>query len=282
MVRIKRKESYWYNQIGSVAAADKPGKIRYPITVRFTAVNYAGINTNNFNYDEVEEVEPEECSFAKRTDAFQGAINVVGLGRNTDENMEKPLGCFKGYSSRSFRTLLAKHLDGGFPIGDIHTIVKDPYNDLKAHAVDAVCTIAFTVRELIDEGYSIDAIQKPDADLYAKFVNYLKTKTKFEGASGHVEFEGNDRPNYLNIQQMIGVQYEEVGIVTPEGEIRYINDGPSNASWTKEYPVPPVPEPYFPWFLFQIVAPILIVTCPMCLACYKVLANKGESGMQVS
>lgn len=56
-VRIKRKESYWFNQVGQVAAADKPGKGgRYPITVRFDSVNYSGVNTNNFSYDEVEEV----------------------------------------------------------------------------------------------------------------------------------------------------------------------------------------------------------------------------------
>ena len=55
-VRIKRVESYWYNQVGSVAAADKPGSVRYPVTVRFEAVNYAGVNTNNFAHDELEEV----------------------------------------------------------------------------------------------------------------------------------------------------------------------------------------------------------------------------------
>ena len=55
-VRIKRKESYWYNKVGSVASADKPGLIRYPVVVRFEAVNYAGVNTNNYSYDELEEV----------------------------------------------------------------------------------------------------------------------------------------------------------------------------------------------------------------------------------
>ena len=59
-VRIKRKESYWYNKVGQVAAADKPGSGRYPVTVRFDSVNYSGVNTNNFSYDEVEEVPKEK------------------------------------------------------------------------------------------------------------------------------------------------------------------------------------------------------------------------------
>jgi len=54
-VRILRKESYWFNQIGTVAAVDKSG-IRYPVVVRFESVNYAGTNTNNFALDELTEI----------------------------------------------------------------------------------------------------------------------------------------------------------------------------------------------------------------------------------
>lgn len=51
-VRIRRKESYWFNQIGNVATVDQSG-IRYPVLVRFESVNYSGTNTNNFAVDEL-------------------------------------------------------------------------------------------------------------------------------------------------------------------------------------------------------------------------------------
>ena len=59
LVRIKRKESYWYNQIGTVATVDQSG-IRYPAVVRFENVNYSGTNTNNFALDELIEIEKEK------------------------------------------------------------------------------------------------------------------------------------------------------------------------------------------------------------------------------
>ena len=57
-VRILREESYWYNQIGTVATVDQTGII-YPAIVKFESVNYAGTNSNNFALDELVEVSEE-------------------------------------------------------------------------------------------------------------------------------------------------------------------------------------------------------------------------------
>nr|YP_010338555.1 photosystem I subunit IV [Rhodaphanes brevistipitata]UNJ18505.1 photosystem I subunit IV [Rhodaphanes brevistipitata] len=56
VVRILRKESYWYQDLGNVVSVDSSG-VRYPAVVRFEKVNYGSINTNNFALDELFEVQ---------------------------------------------------------------------------------------------------------------------------------------------------------------------------------------------------------------------------------
>nr|QCI05731.1 photosystem I reaction center subunit IV [Cryptopleura ramosa] len=50
-VKILRKESYWYKDVGTVVRVDKD--IKYPVLVRFTKTTYNGANSNNFSQIEL-------------------------------------------------------------------------------------------------------------------------------------------------------------------------------------------------------------------------------------
>lgn len=70
-VRVLRKESYWFQDVGTVATVDTSG-ITYPIIVRFDKVNYSGINTNNFAESELLEISGPTGKAGKATPAASG------------------------------------------------------------------------------------------------------------------------------------------------------------------------------------------------------------------
>lgn len=51
IVKILRKDSYWYQDLGTVVKVDKD--IKYPILVRFIKETYNGVNSNNFAQNEL-------------------------------------------------------------------------------------------------------------------------------------------------------------------------------------------------------------------------------------
>nr|YP_010196020.1 photosystem I reaction center subunit IV [Gracilaria bursa-pastoris]UAD83417.1 photosystem I reaction center subunit IV [Gracilaria bursa-pastoris] len=51
VVKVLRKESYWYQDVGTVAKVEKD--IKYSVLVRFIRETYSGVNSNNFSESEL-------------------------------------------------------------------------------------------------------------------------------------------------------------------------------------------------------------------------------------
>lgn len=50
-VKITRKESFWYQELGTVVKVD--AGIKYPVLVRFAKETYSGVNSNSFAEEEL-------------------------------------------------------------------------------------------------------------------------------------------------------------------------------------------------------------------------------------
>jgi hypothetical protein len=218
----------------------------------------------------IQDIEPE-CTLTALTESFEGAINIVGLGQPHGADLAKQVPCFQGRTAKAFLELLDVHLANGYPLGDVVTQVAQPFQDLKAHAADATCVIAYALRHLMhEEGYQMTEIEAKPVDVYTKFTSYIKTIANFEGASGIVNFKGNDKPAYLAVQQVKEGSKVTVGTCSWNISIDLtVNGGPSNASWKPAFPDAEPPAEDFPYFAFQIILPILCICCPALGACVK-------------
>jgi photosystem I subunit 4 len=87
-VRVLRKESYWYGDVGTVATVDKSGII-YPVIVRFDKVNYSGINTNNFGEHELEVI---GAGARKPTGSTGKQTTTAAKARTTGMEAKDPAG----------------------------------------------------------------------------------------------------------------------------------------------------------------------------------------------
>jgi hypothetical protein len=242
-----------------------------------------------------------ECPLNVLRENFEGAINIAGLGKPLEEDMEKPLDCFKGHSAKSFYFELEGYLRDGFP-GVPHSAVPDPYSLIKGNAADATCVVAYTMKHFLSKGYPLENLQHPTQAMYDDVKKYIKQETwtlaerqrghlidaelndaqktqkeeamaPFRGATGVVWFNGNNKPNNLVIQQVFEGRYQEVGVLGVEvsgdalvtGNLTWINGGVTDASWQLEHIDPPPPKADEFNVFVEVILPFFFVIIPILL-----------------
>merc|ERR1719424_1076029 len=201
---------------------------------------------------------------------LQGAINIAGMGAPLDSEADKPLDCFDGYTSRTFRQAVMDGLANGYTTNNgagnecsmdesdlcndgsgggvklADTMEERPFDEIIGLVADGTCLIAKAVQRMVDMGYNIETLRSPTSPVYKDMVKVLRAEN-FTGASGYVTFQGNDKPGYLGIWQVRANESIMVGNVDPNGinfTMSY-EDGLRNDTWTAA-PADVVAEE-FPW-----------------------------------
>jgi hypothetical protein len=206
----------------------------------------------------------EDCSLEAMSASYEGAINIAGLGRPVDEDMEKPLPCFKGQGAKSFYFELDGYLRDGFP-GVPNSAVPDPYKLIRGNAADATCLVAFTLRHFLNKGHAIEELQNPTEVMYNAIQEYIKN-TAFQGTSGPVAFDGtNNRANNLVVQQVQQGVYVEVGLVSVAGNMTWMQGGVASSAWQMEDIQPAAPKAEDFNLFTEVVLPFFFVIIPVLL-----------------
>lgn len=215
---------------------------------------------------------PPQCTGKAITESYEGAINIAELDGDLDEESNLPLDCFEGYTSRTFMAELRAGLE------ESNNTDEGQFDAVSALAVDGTCALALAIKRLMSQGATLDEIREPSAELFRTFVSTLSESTNFRGVSGPVGFTDNDKEGHLAVQQvregsniLIGFQFAN-GTISLEQ-----NEGPQNSAFKPAFPDE---EDAFPFQIFQVLIPLLVVCCPVAIGCIKAsqffLARSGQ------
>jgi len=234
-----------------------------------------------------------ECTSTLLSSLYEGAISFTGIAAPLESKMNEPLDCFQGHDSASINALVKEKLAEGYPTATDPngTIVHHPHDELINLVLDGMCTFAKTIEFfLFRRNRQIEDLRRPIEGEYRRIMNYMRGGLKFTGASGHVDFKGNDLPNYLAAFQVSGNSSIRIGLVdiqltdveggqqsdmlSVEVNISYAT-GLQNTSWAPApEDVPPPPEEKFP--ILAVVIPVLVLF--FCgIVCYAAYSAKKHS-----
>jgi len=219
-----------------------------------------------------------QCTAAEMEESYQGALNIAGRSWTSEHEEEAPLDCFQDHTAKSFRELVDQALSNGFPEGDNSTIVEHRY-DVAAKAADGTCVLAYTIARLLSAGRTPEELRNTEStERYKEFVQSMKQDTRFRGASGRVEFQGNDVPGSLSVRQrrpnpdemtmaMQPYVMQEIGIAFANGTMVLDLNGGVNDEAFK--PALEDEKAEFPFEVIQVLVVFMFICCPFCIGiCY--------------
>jgi len=226
------------------------------------------------------------CSAAEMEESYQGAFNIVGEQWSPEHDEEAPLDCFADHTAKSFKELIDQALSTGFPEGDNSTVVEHRY-DVAAKAADGTCVFAYTIARMLSSGRTPEELRNTESsERYREFVASMKQDTLFRGASGRVEFQGNDVPGAVSVRQRRANSDEmtkasqpyvmlEVGIAFANGTMALdLNGGVNDEAFQ---PALEEEQAQFPFEALQVLIVVVFICCPFCIGLCFVWQRKKRS-----
>jgi len=234
----------------------------------------------------------DECTSDLIGSLYEGGINIAGLGSPLEAELDEPLDCFKGHTSRSLHSHISERLAEGYAtLNDPNgTPVLHPHDDLINQVVDGMCSFSMMVRYMLfNRGRTIKQLKDLDKVEYNRVVQYMKTSLNYRGASGHVKMSGNDLNNYLAVYQASGNSSHLAGYILAEETDRADSiDGLAvsvNLSWStglmnnswEEAPADAAEAKGESFPILAVVIPVLVLFF-CAIICYAIFTSRRVSG----